>query len=108
MILSLLLGAFNQIIQTGTLFGKWAAQLKPWLSDFTIAATFLGGVVSFFTGLSPVVINVTTVFYAVAAGVSALLVGSTPAIVVHAHYVIPAQFKALRARAMAAAPPVQT
>lgn len=97
MILSLLLGALNQIVQTGALFGTIIPP-KAWMSDFVIASTFLGGVVSFFGGLSPVVINVTTVFYALAAGVASLLTSSAPALVVHAHYVLPAQYKALQAK----------
>jgi uncharacterized membrane protein len=113
MILSLLLGAANQIIQTGALFGAIIPP-KAWMPEFVITATFLGGVVSYFSGLSPVVVNATTVFYAIAAGVSNLLVASAPAVVVHAHYVLPAQYKAMRAKMLAPAvpppspPPVQT
>jgi hypothetical protein len=104
MILSLLLGALTQIIQTGSLFGTIFPP-KAWLPDFTMAATFLGGVVAYFSGLSPVVINASSVFYAVAAGITALLAGSAPGIAVHSHVVVPAQFKALRAKASAVAPP---
>jgi uncharacterized membrane protein len=113
MILSLLLGAANQIIQTGALFGAIIPP-KAWMPEFVITATFLGGIVGYFTGLSPVVVNASTVFYAVAAGVSALLTSSTPALVMHAHYVLPAQYKAMRAKMLAPAapppspPPVQT
>jgi hypothetical protein len=110
MILSLLLGAFTQIVQTGALFGTIVPP-KAWLPEFTMAATFLGGIVAYFTGLSPLVVNASSVFYAVAAGIAALLVGSAPGIAVHSHVVVPAQFRALRAKANAVAPtapPVQT
>lgn len=114
MILSLVLGCVNQIVQTGSLFGQVIVP-KAWLPDFTIAASFLGGVVAYFGGLSPLVLNESSIFYAVAAGVTALLASSVPAIAVHAHYVIPSQMRAMHAALKAKnavtappPPPVQT
>lgn len=117
MILSLLLGCINQIVQTGGLFGQITPP-KAWLPEFTIAASFLGGVVAYFSGLSPLVLDASSIFYAVAAGVTALLTSSAPAIAVHAHYVVPSQARALRLAARKPAgtivtappapPPVQT
>ena len=96
MILSLVLGVLTQAIQTGTIFGSIVTP-KAWLPALTIAATFLGGVVAYFGGLSPVVLNGTTLFYAVAAGVAALLSGTVPGMVVHAHFTVPRQIAAWRA-----------
>ena len=114
MILSLVLGCVNQVVQTGSLFGTIIPP-KPWLPEFTIAASFLGGVVAYFGGLSPLVLTGSTIFYAVAAGVANLLVSSAPAVAVHAHYVIPSQLRAMRLAAskpkgvvVPTPPPVQT
>jgi hypothetical protein len=96
MILSLLLGGLTQVIQTGALFGSIVTP-KAWLPALTIAATFLGGVVSYFGGLSPVVLTGSSVFYAVVAGVSALLSSTVPALAIHAHVTVPQQVRAWRA-----------
>jgi|ERR1700679_33557 len=98
MVLSLLLGVLTQAVQTGAVFGTFITP-KAWLPALTIAATFLGGMVAYFSGLSPVVLDANSVFYAVAAGVSALLAGSVPGMAVHAHYTVPRQVMAWRAAA---------
>jgi hypothetical protein len=95
MILSLILGILTQAVQTGAVFGQFLTP-KPWLPWLTIAMTFLGGVVAYFQSLSPVVIDASTIFYALAMGVSALLASSAPAVVVHAHFTVPRQIAAWR------------
>lgn len=104
MLLSVLLGAVTQMIQTGTFLGKWVAP-KSWLPDLTIAATFLGGVISYLSSQSPLVLNGTTIAYAVISGVTSLFAGAAPGFAVHAHVVVPAHVRALRAAAQAAASP---
>jgi hypothetical protein len=105
MILSLLLGALTQDIQTGAFLGKFITP-KSWLPGTTLAATFLGGVVGYFSGLNPVALTGSTIFYAVATGVAALIFGSTPGVAVHAHFTVPAQIKAARLLKASQAPAV--
>jgi hypothetical protein len=88
-VISLLLGVATQIIQSGKL-------PKPWLPYATLGLTFLGGVGGYLNGLSTIVLNGATAFYAVAAGITALLAGAAPGIAVHAHIVVPAQAMAVR------------
>ena len=96
-ILSLLLGVLTQIVQTGKLFGQWVAP-TTWLPELTMAATFLGGMVGYFSGLSPIVLDGTTIFYAIAAGIMSLLAGAAPGLAVHAHVVVPQMAAQARAR----------
>jgi len=107
MLLSVLLGAVTQMIQTGTFLGKWVAP-KSWLPDLTIAATFLGGAISYLSSQSPLVLNGTTIAYAVISGVTSLFAGAAPGFAVHAHVVVPGHVRALRAAAQTAAPPPST
>jgi hypothetical protein len=106
-ILSLLLGLLTNIVQTGTLLGQWIPP-KTWLPSFTIAATFLSGVVGYFAGLSPLVLNGASVFYAVDAGVLNLLVGAAPGLAIHAHLVIPLQIATAQGTLRLAAKEEQT
>lgn len=96
-ILSLVLGFVTQGIQSGSILGV-ATVPKPWLPFLTIFATFLGGVVSYLTGLgSSAQLNSSTVFFAVVTGLTDLLAGSAPGLAIHAHVVVPAKLRALRA-----------
>jgi len=105
MVLSALLGLITQMVQTGTFLGRWVTP-KTWLPSLTVAATFLGGIVSYLASQSPLVLNSATVFYAVMFGITALFAGSVPAMAVHAHVVVPGQVRAhLNAVAAAAAAP---
>jgi hypothetical protein len=97
-ILSLLLGILTQIVQSGSLFGIVTVP-KPWLPDFTLASTFIGGLVAYLGGQSS--LNSSIVFYAVVAGITALLAGAAPGMAIHAHYVVPAQLRAARKAALA-------
>ena len=95
MILSLVLGILTQIVQTGSLFGTFVTP-KTWLPGFTLAATFLGGVVGYFSGLSPLMLTGSSIFYALMAGAANLLTGAVPGVAVHAHSVVPAQARAAK------------
>jgi hypothetical protein len=95
MILSLLLGVLTHIVQTGSLGPSVVPQ--AWLPYFTIATTFLGGFVAYLSGLTPLVIDGASVFYAVAAGVTSLLASSAPSFAVHAHVTIPRQLASWKA-----------
>jgi hypothetical protein len=97
MILSLVLGILTQIVQTGSLFGQFVAP-KAWLPGFTLAATFLSGVVGYFGGLSPLVLTGSSIFYALMSGAANLLTGAIPGVAVHAHSVVPAQARAAKAQ----------
>lgn len=97
MILSLLLGLLTNIVQTGTVLGQWVTP-KAWLPTFTLLATFLGGVVAYFTGLSPLVLDGASIFYATASGVTALLTGAAPGAAIHVHTVLPQLAAQARAR----------
>lgn len=103
-ILSLVLGALTQAVQTGSVAGFMTP--KSWLPWLTIATSFLGGAVGYLSGLSPLVLDGASIFYAVAAGVTALLSGTIPGIVVHAHFTIPRQIAAWRAANAAIQPRV--
>jgi uncharacterized membrane protein YczE len=97
MILSLVLGLLTNIVQTGTVLGQWVTP-KAWLPMFTLLATFLGGVVAYFTGLSPLVLDGASTFYAIASGVTALLTGAAPGAAIHVHTVLPQLAAQARAR----------
>lgn len=92
MLLSLVLGILTQVIQTGSFLGQWVAP-KASLPSITIVATFLAGVTAYFAGLPAVTMTGTTIFYAVMAGVANLLTGSVPGLAVHAHVVVPMQYR---------------
>ncbi len=81
-ILSLLVGIVNQAIQTGKILNHFRtpAAVGPYLVTL---GSFLAGVYAYLAQQIPLVINGTTLFYAVTAGVGMLLVGSVPAAVVH-------------------------
>jgi hypothetical protein len=102
LVLSALLGLITQMIQTGTFLGQWVTP-KSWLPTLTVLATFFGGVVSYLTQQTPLVVDGTTVFYAVMTGITTLFAGAVPAIAVHAHVVIPGQVQAQRAANAASA-----
>jgi len=100
---SVALGILTQMIQTGKFLGQWVTP-KSWLPDFTIAATFLGGAVAYLTSQQSLAINGTTVFYATMAGVLDLVSGAAPGLAVHAHVLVPAKLRALRAASVVAKP----
>ena len=102
-VLSVLLGILTQMIQTGRFLGQWVTP-KAWLPEFTLGATFLGGVVAYLTSQAPLTLNGATIFYAVMAGVVDLVSGAAPGIAVHAHIIVPAKLRALRAASVVAKP----
>jgi len=96
LVLSVGIGILTQIVQTGGIFGIVTTP-KTWLPVVTVLGTFLGGVYAYFAGLgSAFVVDGTTIVYGLVAGFGALLAGTTPGLVVHAHVVTPAKLCALR------------
>ena len=103
MALSLVLGFVTQMVQTGNLLGLVVTP-KGWLPGLTVFATFLGGVVAYFSGLGAAFqVNATTVVYGLSAGLASLLAGSAAGIANHAHIVTPAAVMATRRAAAVAA-----
>jgi hypothetical protein len=87
-VLSLLLGVGTQVIQTGTLFGRWVTP-KTWLPTVVMIVTFVGGAVAYLGGLTPVVITQASVFGAIVAGITQLFIGAAPGVAQLAHVVAP-------------------
>jgi hypothetical protein len=81
-LVSLLLGVLNSAIQTGKILTQWAFP-AAWSPYFLMGATFLGGVSSYIGSLNPFVLNGSTIFYMVAAGMTMLVTGLTPGVMVH-------------------------
>lgn len=106
-VLSLVLGIVTQMVQTGTLLGKWTTP-KSWLPTLTIAMTLLGGIVSYLGSQSPLVLNGPTIFYAVIAGIVSLMTGAAPGLAVHAHVVVPENVRAIRSQRVAMAASMAT
>lgn len=100
--LSLLLGIVTQVVQTGTLLGRWVTP-KSWLPAATIVMPLLSGTVAYLTSQSPLVLNGATIVYAVAAGVFSLLSGAAPGLAVHAHVIVPEKVRQIRMARLAAA-----
>src|ERR1700730_15078983 len=87
-ILSLLLGLGTSLIQTGSIFGI-KVDPKTWLPWVTMATTFIGGVLAYLKGQSPLVLSDAVIFYSVIAGLTALMASSAPGLAMHAHIVVP-------------------
>ena len=97
-ILSVVLGFVTQGIQSGSFLGV-ATVPKSWLPDLTLFGTFLGGVVAYVSGLGAnFIVSGSVAYYAVMAGLTALLAGAAPGLAQHAHVVVPNALKALRSQ----------
>lgn len=103
-VLSLVLGIITQMIQTGSFLGIKTTP-TTWLPYLTLAATFLGGVVTSLAGAAS--ITAAAVFTAVVAGIQSLLAGAAPGVAHFAHVVVPQHVMAMRAatKLPAAVPP---
>jgi hypothetical protein len=88
LILSLVLGYLNALVQGGDIEGIVAP--KAWLPDLTIVATLLGGFVAYLKSQSPLVINGSTLLYAVVSAFAALLLGAAPGAARKVHKDLPA------------------
>jgi hypothetical protein len=93
-VLSLLVGILTQAVQSGKVFGQFAIPTSAmvWL---TLVLPLLGGVVASLTTSGT--LTTASIFYAVVQGVGDALVGATPGLAVHAHFVVPAKLASLRA-----------
>jgi hypothetical protein len=92
-ILNLLVGALTQAQQSGKILGQWS--IPPgWMVAVGIVLPLASGIGAYLGTASAV--NATTIFYAVAAGVTDLLASSASGVAVHAHLVVPAKMAALR------------
>jgi hypothetical protein len=90
MAISLVLGALAFWKQSG-------AEPATWVPVTTIVASFLTGAGGYFTGLgSGFVLNVTTIVYAIQAGILCIFSSGTVAFAHHAHVVLPAAARAMR------------
>lgn len=101
-VLSLVLGLVTQMVQTGSFLGIKTTP-QTWLPYLTLAATFLGGVVTSLAGAAA--INAAAVFAAVVAGIQSLLAGAAPGVAHFAHVTVPAQIRASRQQPAAPPPP---
>ena len=105
-ILNLLVGALTQAQQSGKLLGQWSipASAMVWIG---IVLPLVSGIGAYLGTASA--INGTTLFFAVAAGVTDLLASSAAGVAVHAHLVVPAKMAAMRlarqANAVTLSPP---
>lgn len=101
-VLSLVLGLVTQMVQTGSFLGIKTTP-TTWLPYLTLAATFLGGVVTSLAGAAA--INAAAVFAAVVAGIQSLLAGAAPGVAHFAHVTVPAQIRASRQQPATPPPP---
>ena len=93
-VLNLLVGALTQAQQSGKILGQWSIP-AGWMVAVGIVLPLVSGIGAYLGTASA--INATTIFYAVAAGVTDLLASSASGVAVHAHLVVPAKMAALRA-----------
>lgn len=88
-VLSVILGFVTQAVQSGSILGIVVLP-KPWLPEVTLFGSFLGGAVAYLGGLGSFALSGSVVYYAVMAGLTALLAGAAPGLARHAHSVVPA------------------
>ena len=80
LLLPLLLGVINQLVQGGKLFGQWSIAVQ-WMPILTVFGSFLTGVIAYFQSVAWA-ITAATLVYAVGAGIASLVVGSAPGVAV--------------------------
>ena len=82
--LSTILGVLTNWVQTGKLLGRWITP-KEWLPDVTMATTFLLGFVGYEKGLPTPSFDASSLGYAVAAGIGAIIAGVAPTVGTFVH-----------------------
>jgi len=96
-LVSMLLGVITQAANTGKLFGKFTVSPQA-MVYLLIVAPFLGGVSA--SLLQAGALSAASAFYAVIAGVEAVVAGAAPGLAVHAaihaHLTVPGIAAALR------------
>lgn len=96
-LLSLLAGVVTQAQQSGKFFGQFAIP-SPAMVVLTLVAPFLGGSLAYLQSVS---FSGNAIFFAVVAGVSAVLAASAPGLAVHASFVVPAHVASIRTSRLA-------
>ena len=80
LVLPLVLGVVNQLVQSGKLFGQWTIAVSS-LPYLTVFGSFLTGAIAYLSGVGWAITGA-TIIYAVGAGIAALVVGTAPGVAV--------------------------